>query len=355
MTRYLLCALALLICSPSYAGDDPSLEQLLAEEVNAGVFMGNVLIANGDEVIFEASYGSANLEWGIANASDTKFQIGSLAKQINAAAIMLLKERGFLDLDDPVKAHFPKAPPHWDRITLRHLLTHTSGIVNITAHSDIDRLVRLPLSQEEQFALFIDEPLEFAPGERWQYSNSGYLVLDAVIENVSGETWEEFTTSNIFAPLGMNDTGLDDLRRILPKRASGYSLSDGLLRNAEFEEVAIRKGAGGLYSTTRDLLKWQRSLFNGKLLSAASVNEMMTPAADAIRGSSYGLGFLIQDDDDGRLIWHRGSNNGFKGWVGYDPDADITVIILTNIRDSQLLDLGPRLMQVSRARASPPN
>ncbi|WP_199799724.1 serine hydrolase [Pseudoblastomonas halimionae] len=324
------------------------MDEVVSVEAEKGTFMGTALVAIGDEIVFDRGYGSANLEWDIANTPDAKFRIGSVTKQFTAAAILLLEERGQIDLDVPVKTYWPDAPAAWDAITTRHLLQHTSGITNVTDLDEFATQKFLPTTREELIAMFADKPLDFTPGEKWSYSNSGFVLLSAIIENITGETYASFVKANIFDPLGMNDTAIDVLSEIVPMRASGYSPTRDGIANAEYVDMTIPTGAGALHSTTHDLLKWQRGLFGGKLLKPASLAAMTAPGVEAMPGSTYGYGVLITEKEDGRMVWHGGGIEGFNSMLMHDPDRDITVIVLANLNGGQANDLATMLMRLAR-------
>src|SRR5688572_19591256 len=177
--------------------------------VSTSRFMGTALVAKDTEVLFDRSFGWANLEWDIANSPTTKFRIGSVTKQFTAAAILLLEERGKLTLEDRISKHVPDAPAAWQDITVFHLLTHTSGIPSFTGFKDYNTIKLSPSTAEKRVAQMRDHPLEFTPGEKFTYSNSGYLLLGYIIERVSGQSYEAFLNENIFTRLGMGDTGVD--------------------------------------------------------------------------------------------------------------------------------------------------
>ena len=202
-------ALVLLFVATSCFAQDPArMEEVVQTYVRDKTFMGAVLVARGSDVILSKGYGSANLEWDIPNTPATKFRLGSITKQFTAASILLLEERGKLTLDDPIKKHVPDAPAAWDKITIFNLLTHTSGIPNFTGLPDYKTLKLEETPVAKTLVSFRDKPLDFVPGEKMSYSNSGYLVLGHVIERVTGASYETFVTDNIFTPLGMKDSGL---------------------------------------------------------------------------------------------------------------------------------------------------
>ena len=294
--------------------------------VDTNQFMGTVLVARGEDVLFSKAYGFANLEWKIPNALDGKFRIGSVTKQFTAAAILLLEERGKLSTNDLVKKHYPDAPAAWDQVTIYHLLTHTSGIPNFTSFPDYMKTEPLPSTAEETIKRFRDKPLEFKPGAEMRYSNSGYVLLGAVIEKVSGKSYADFLDENIFKPLGLKDTGYDVNRKVLTHRAAGYTPGPGGPQNAGFIDMTVPGAAGGLYSTVGDLHRWNRALFGHKLLSAASVKKMTTPPK-----GDYALGIAVGEADGVRFFQHGGGITGFNCKLVYYPESQMTIVALSNI------------------------
>lgn len=348
MFRYAVAAVALAFAHPAFAQDADRMDEVVSYEADKGSFMGTVLVAQGDEILLDKGYGSANLEWDIANTPQAKFRIGSVTKQFTAAAILLLQERGLVDIEAPVKTYWPDAPAAWDAITVRNLLQHTSGIPNVTDFEDFRQIKFLPTTRDALIARFIDEPLDFAPGEKWSYSNSGYLMLSAIVEEASGQDYASFVKANIFDPLGMNDTAVDVSGDIVKMRASGYFPSDGGPQNAEYVNMEIPQGAGALYSTTHDLLKWQRGLFGGKLLKPESLALMIAPGVPAQRDATYALGVLVTDNESGKVVWHGGGIEGFNSMLMHDPERDITVVVLANINGGEANRLAIQLMQLAR-------
>jgi len=306
-------------------------------------FMGSVLVARGSEVLFAKGYGMANLEWDIPNTPATKFYLASLSKQFTAAAILLLGERGKLRVSDPIKSYLPDAPAAWDGITFHHLLSHTSGI---TTGSPGDRSTRtMPSRPEINVARFRNMPLEFPPGTKFGYSNSGYQLLAHLIEKISGQPFEDFLQVNIFEPLGMKDSGSYTHAAVIPRRASGYArprdtrnrqeLPDSPLENAPFIDFTNGMGAGGLYSTVEDLYRWTQGLFGGKLLSAASLARMTTPVMTTPVQNRYAYGLGVGTVEGRRRFSHAGRMPGFDTMLHYYPDSKVTVAVLANIMDPE--------------------
>ena len=326
MRKLSLCSLLAIL---SFAQTpEARIEQIVQSYVADHKFMGTVLIAKDDKVLFDKGYGYANLEWQIPNTPDTKFRLGSVTKQFTAASILLLAERGKLKTDDPVKKYLPDAPAAWDKITIYHLLTHTSGIPSFTGFPEYPDFEKKPATPEELVKRFEDKPLEFEPGSKFKYSNSGYLLLGYLIDKVSGEKYPQFVKENIFVPLGMADSGYDRNATVIAHRASGYTPTppNGEIQNTGYIDMTIPYSAGALYSTTRDLLKWERGLYGGKVLQAASLKKMTTPFKD-----NYGCGLFISTADGHKKIDHGGGIEGFNTEVAYYPDDQLAVIVLANL------------------------
>ena len=318
--------IALLLTAAGLAQDVSRMDQVVQSYVTSKAFMGSVLVARGHEILLSKGYGSANLEWNIPNSPATKFRLGSLTKQFTAASILLLEERGKLKTGDPVKKLMPDAPAAWDKITIYHLLTHTSGIPSFTGFPDYAAQEPFATTPEKLVARFRDKPLDFQPGEQWSYSNSGYVLLGYLIEKASGESYEKFVQENIFGPLGMKDSGYDSNSAIIPRRAAGYVPGKDGPVNAGFIHMSVPLSAGGLYSTTEDLLRWEEGLFGGKLLSAALLTRMTTPFK-----SDYACGVGVHTVNGHKVIDHGGGIEGFNTFLAYYPEDKLTVVALANL------------------------
>lgn len=305
---------------------DSRMDQVVQSFVSNKQFMGSVLVAKGSEVLLSKGYGSANLEWEIPATPSTKFRLGSVTKQFTAAAILLLEERGKLKVEDPVKKYLPDAPAAWDKITVFHVLTHTSGIPSFTNFPDYASLRPFSTTAEKLVAHFRDRALEFEPGEKYNYSNSGYVLLGHLIEKISGESYEAFLQKNIFTPLGMKDSGYDSNSVVIARRAAGYSPGPNGPVNSGFIDMSVPHGAGALYSTTEDLLRWEQGLFGGKLLSAASLTKMTAP----FKGN-YAFGLQVNTVNGRKVFEHGGGIEGFNTHLAYFPEAKVTVAVLGNL------------------------
>jgi len=317
-------------------------EEIVQSYVTNHQFMGTVLIAKGDKVVFDKGYGFANLEWQIPNMPVTKFRLGSVTKQFTAASILLLEQRGKLNTDDLVKKYMPDAPAAWDKVTIFHLLTHTSGIPSFTGFKEYPDMEKKPATPEEIVKLFKDKPLEFEPGSKFNYSNSGYFLLGYLIDKISGETYPQFVKENIFTPLGMMDSGYDVNAQVLMHRAAGYTpTAKGEIENTGYIDMTIPYSAGALYSTTHDLLKWERGLYSGKVLQAGSLKKMTTPFK-----SNYGFGLFISTADGHKKIDHGGGIEGFNTELAYYPDDQMAVIVLANLNGTAPGDIANKAATV---------
>jgi CubicO group peptidase (beta-lactamase class C family) len=305
------------------------MREIIQNYVDNKTFMGAVLVAEQDTVLLSQGYGNADLEWAIPNSPATKFRIGSITKQFTAACILLLQERGQLKLEDPIKKYLPNAPESWDKVTLYMLLTHTAGIPNYTGLPAWDAFKLRDHTPQEILALFSNLPPDFEPGAKFFYSNSGYILLGLVIEKVSGMPYSDFLQENILAPLEMTETGTDHNRFILLKRAQGYNSGANGFMHAEDVPMTLPYAAGCLYSTVSDLLKWERALFAGKVLSPPSLQMMTTP-----KSGEYGMGLFIKDAAHHGVVTHNGTIDGFDASLNYYPDKQLTIVVLGNVQTS---------------------
>jgi CubicO group peptidase (beta-lactamase class C family) len=305
-------------------------------------FMGSVLVAEDGKILLDKGYGFANLEWQIPNTPTTKFRLGSITKQFTAASILLLEERGKLKVEDPVKKYMPDAPATWDKITIFNLLTHTSGIPNFTSFPDYRDTEAVATTPEKLVARFRDKPLDFEPGTKWSYSNSGYVLLGYLLEKISGQTYSNFVQQNIFAPLGMKDSGYDSNFAVIERRAAGYSRFMNSSVNAGFIHMSIPFSAGALYSTTEDLLRWEQGLFGGKLLKPESLAKMTTPFKE-----DYAFGLVVTSKDGHKRIVHGGGIEGFNTSLTYFLDDKLVVAVLANLNGPFADQIGNQLSLVA--------
>jgi CubicO group peptidase (beta-lactamase class C family) len=282
-------------------------------------------IVRGGEPLRSAGYGLADVENDVPVTPETVFKIASLSKQFIAAGIMLLVEDGKLSVDDRIGSHLEGTPETWKDITLRHLLTHTSGIVREAPAFDPFKIQPDITVIQSAWPL----PLEFAPGEKYQYCNVGYFALAEVITRVSGQPWEDFLQARIFGPLGMTATRATNAALIVPRRARGYDQIGPLLSNAA-GNIAVRP-SGAFLSTVLDLAKWDAALNSDSPLTRESLTQMWTPARlNSGETSPYGFGWKLDPFESRRQIHHSGSLAGFKSHYSRFPDDKPSIIVLTN-------------------------
>jgi CubicO group peptidase (beta-lactamase class C family) len=333
MLRYpaILCLMVLLVALCSTSVQAKELKQELDDYLKAAhdvwKFHGAVLAAKDGKVLFKKGYGMANIELGVPNTPEMKFQIGSITKQFTSTAILQLEEKGLLSLDDPITKHLPDYPKETgDSITIHHLLSHTSGIPNYTSMPGVMDNKALAVSVEDLLAIFKDEPLDFEPGEKYDYSNSNYIVLGAIIEKLTGKAYEDYIQENIFNPLGMVNSGYDHRDRIMKNRAAGYSEDEnGDLINAEFVHMSSPYAAGALYSTVGDMFIWDQALYGEKLLKKSSLERMFTP----VKGN-YGYGWVIDEAYGHKHIWHNGGIFGFYTSFNRFVDDEVCIMVFSN-------------------------
>ena len=304
-------------------------DDLVQQEMNTHRIPGVALavVKDGRE-IKAAAYGLANLELSVPVQSNTVFEIGSLTKQFTAASILLLQQQGKLSVDDRISQHLPDIPGAWTNITIRHLLTHTSGIKSYTGMKGFEFAKHL---SQKQFigALAVVKP-DFAPGEAWKYSNSGYNLLGFIVENLSGQSYWQFLRERVWRPLGMNATTERDPGVIITNRAAGYEQTNRLHINRDYDLTDVYS-AGAIVSTVGDLALWNRALDAEQLLTRESKLQMWTPARlNGGQPTSYGFGWYIQPLDGHRNLAHNGATSGFSASVQRFPDDGLSVIVLTN-------------------------
>lgn len=320
----------------------PAIDALLKKYLEYAQFNGSVLVADHGKVIFKKGYGDANKEWNISNTPDTKFRLGSITKQFTATLILQFVEEGKIKLDGKIVEYLPDYPkPMGEKITIHHLLTHTSGIPNYTSFPSFQReLSKLPSSPVNFIKVFWNLPLEFEPGSKFNYSNSGYFLLGVILEKVTGRPYARLLDEKIFKTLGMTSSGYDLSEPVMTKRAAGYQRRGGALVNAEFVDMSTPFSAGALYSTVEDLYLWDRALYTDKILSERSKAVMFEPRVptDPSSGSTdrYGYGWFIgkkavgSSGDSVFTISHGGSINGFNSLLARIPQNQGLIVLLNN-------------------------
>jgi CubicO group peptidase (beta-lactamase class C family) len=285
------------------------------------------VIKNG-EVVLARGYGLANVEHQVPVKPETIFQSGSMGKQFTATAVMMLVEDGKLSLDDKITKYFTDGPESWNKITVRHLLTHTSGMTDYPADFDLRR----DYTQDELVQRVKTIPLAFEPGEKWSYSNLAYVMLGVLIHKVSGKFYGDFLQERVFKPLGMSTARVISEADIVPNRAAGYRVVNGQLKNQNWVSPSLNTTAdGALYLTVYDMAKWDAALYTEKLLKRASLEAMWTPVKlNAGKTHSYGFGWALGETRGHRVVEHGGAWQGFKSQISRYVDDKLTVVVFAN-------------------------
>lgn len=312
-----------------------AIEDLIQSHVDAGLFEGSVLVAEKDTVLFHRAYGLADKTWGIENRTDTRFHIGSVGKQMTGAIILQLVEEGKLDLDKTVSEVLPDYPAEQgSKVPVRTLMNHTSGIPNYTRMPEFQRLAGSPISQADLQALFSDKPLDFEPGAGFSYNNSGFFLLSRIIEQIEGQSFAAVARARLFEPLGLEDTGYIEDRRIIPRFAEAYNWGGArYIAEAPTHESWIL-GNAMIYSDTDDLFRWTRALFAGTPFRSAETRDMMLELPEgAERNYAFGIGNVPLEIGGKayRGVGHSGALGGFRSTQSIVVEPQWTVIVLSNI------------------------
>ncbi|MEY2519903.1 MAG: hypothetical protein QOF24_1662 [Verrucomicrobiota bacterium] len=287
-----------------------------------------VMVRQNGKVVLSAGYGIANLEHGVRVTPQTVFQSGSMGKQFTAMAVMMLVEEGKLALEDPISKHLA-VPSSWSSITVRHLLTHTAGLGDYPEDFSLQK----DYTEDELLKMIMGQPLAFAAGDKWNYSNLGYVTLGILIHKVSGQFYGDLLQGRIFGPLGMTHTRIISEADIIPNRAAGYTLKDGFLKNQKWVSPTLNTTAdGSLYFTIEDIAKWDEALAAEMLLSRAGFEQMWTPVKlNNGTTAPYGFGWQIRKTDTGhRMLEHGGAWQGFASYIARYPDDHLTVVTFCN-------------------------
>jgi D-alanyl-D-alanine carboxypeptidase len=300
-------------------------------------FRGNILVEPDGRVVLDRSYGLAVEGWNIPNSSDTRFELASVSKQFTDAAILQLAEAGKLSVDDPIAKYYKNAPQTWQGITIHQLLTHTSGLPNNKV-ADFSKGIAAAYTPDELIQTFRNRPLAFAPGTKWAYTNTEYYLLAWLIEQLSGEKYGAYLTHHIFEALKMTHSGFAATLAIIPQMAEGYTFEDGHLKLKDYFDRSLEIGAGGIYTTTGDMMLWNKALDMPGFLSAHSLDQMFTahPPGD------YGYGWFVESDPR-RRIYHEGGDPGFAAFEARYPDQHLLILVLSNEDDTPVRDTAEAL------------
>lgn len=320
----------------SFAHIDRYIAQEMARQHIPGMAIG---IYRDGKIVLVKGYGLSNIELNTPVKPATIFQSGSIGKQFTATAIMILVQEGKIGLDDSLPKYFPNAPASWRGITVRHLLTHTSGLTDYTPDSVTKPggaiSYRADYSEPQLVEIIESLPIEYAPGAKWEYCNTNYLLLGAIIRSVSGQFYGDFLQARVFKPLGMTSTRIISERDIIPNRADGYELVGGHVKNQEWVSPSLNTTAdGALYFNVLDLAKWDAALYGEKILRRSSLDQMWTIAtlADGTPNpSNYGFAWFVDSVNGHRVIEHSGSWQGFEAYIARYVDDRLTVVTLMNL------------------------
>lgn len=321
------------------------ISKLVSTYSEYGRFQGAVLVADDSGILYKEGFGWANVEWEVPNTSDTKFRLASITKQFTALLIVQLVAEEKLALDAPISTYLPDFPKEkGDRITIHHLLTHTSGIPNYTSFPNYRDIMPRHHKVQDLVALFADSTLNFTPGERWDYSNSAYVLLGDIIERATGQTYEQVLQEKIFKPLGMTNSGYDHNQNVLKKRAAGYYVNGRTFTNANYIDMSIPFSAGAIYSTVEDLYLWDRALYTNQLLPKAYRDllfEKHVPLGRIHYGYGWDLGQMPVGSSEERLpaTSHSGGINGFNTLITRIPSDQSFIVLLSNTGHAPLFEM----------------
>lgn len=309
------------------------IQEVLALAHKYRQFNGTALVAENGKVIYKQGFGLANMEWNIPNTPDTRFRLGSITKQFTATLTLQLVQQGKIKLDGKVSDYLPDyRKDTGQKVTIHHLLTHTSGIPSYTSQAGfIENVSRNPYKVADFVTKYASGDLEFEPGSRFVYNNSGYFLLGAIIERVTGKSYEQALKENILDPAGMKNTGYDHHNSLIPKRAAGYRKTPEGYENALYLDMSIPYAAGSMYSTVEDLYLWDQALYTDKLLSAASQELMYKPfLQEYAYGWSIRFTPFMQNGQSVQLIEHGGGINGFSTVITRFPKEKNLIVLLDN-------------------------
>lgn len=351
----------LLLAAPARAAETPAeptpqqVESAVRAPMSARHIPGlSLAVVRNGKIVLAEGYGVANIELSVPAKPNTVYQLASVTKQFTATAVMMLVEDGKLGLEDRITQRLTDLPVAWGDVTVRQLLSHTSGIKGYTEVPGFGKRVRDDLSPAEVLGLVKELPLDFKPGEKWAYSNTGYFLLGMLIEKVSGKRYGEFLEERIFRPLGMTSTRVNELAAIIPNRATGYSWR-GRLLNAEMTSPTQPFSAGALVSTVEDMAKWDAALYTEKLLKKASLEQMWTAVSLSGGGAAtYGFGWAVDRRQGHRYIGHGGGITGFSTAIDRYPDDGLTVIVLANQEGGMAGDIARRVAALYVPALAPP-
>jgi CubicO group peptidase (beta-lactamase class C family) len=310
---------------------EKQIDEMLEAQYKPDIPGATALIAKDGKVIYRKAFGLANLELNVPMKPESVFEIGSITKQFTAVSILMLIEQNKLSLDDEITAFIPDYPTNGKSITVHHLLNHTSGIKSYTDMAIFRESARTDMTPTELIDVFKNEPMDFDPGEEWQYNNSGYILLGYIIEKVSGDSYADFIQENIFDKLGMQHSYYGSQSAVIPNRASGYQPSENGYKNADYLSLTLPYAAGSIMSTVDDLLIWNQAIHNNTLISKESKEMAFTnhPLNNG-KATNYGYGWQPNELNGTPSIEHGGGIFGYNTMGVYVPSENVYVAVFTN-------------------------
>src|SRR5687768_8426298 len=331
-TRILGVAFAAAMMVFARAGWADQVDDYVAGEMAKRQIPGvSIAVTRDGKVVKTQGYGFANVELEVKATPDTVYQLASVTKQFTATAIMMLVDEGKLALDDKIQKHLSDVPKAWEEVTVRHLLDHTSGIKSYTSIPNFFANARKDYTPQELIKLVADAPMEFKPGEKFAYNNTGYYLLGLIIEKAGGKKYGELLEERIFKPIGMTSTRVNDHKAIIKNRAQGYSLPGGKLVNGEYVSPTQPYSAGALVSNVIDMAKWDVAMASEGLLRKPMLVKMFSESKlNDGKGAGYGFGWAVGSRNGRKLVDHGGGIPGFSTQITRFLDDKLTIIVLTN-------------------------
>ena len=327
------------------------LDKMLAEQFKPNEPGATALVAKNGRIVYKKAFGMADLELAVPMQTDHIFRIGSITKQFTAVAILQIMEQGKLDLQDEITKFIPGYPVQGNKITIEHLLTHTSGIKSYTGMPDYGDMMSRDVTPEEMIDYFKNEPMEFAPGTAFRYNNSGYFLLGYIIEKITGQAYAEYLEENIFRPLGMTSSMYADDRIILRNRAGAYSMGDEGFENAHPVSMTQPYAAGSILSTVEDLFKWHQAIHAHQLVTKATLDKAFSRyrLTDG-KETDYGYGWFLGYVQESPAIEHGGGIPGFSTMAIYVPGEDVFVAVFANCDCQSPKDITARMAALAMGK-----
>ena len=351
---FLICTLFLAFTSTDAQINETEINELVSQMYPDNSTGATILIAKDGKAIYKKAFGSANLELNVPMNTNNVFEIGSITKQFTAVSILMLEEQGKLNIEDDITKYIPDYPTKGKTITIHHLLNHTSGIKSYTSMQSFMEHARTDMTPTELIDVFKNEPMDFDPGEKFLYNNSGYILLGYIIEVVSGQNYAEFIQDNIFTKLGMNASYYGSMTKLIPNRASGYSQSENGFRNADYLSLTVPYAAGSIMSTVDDMLIWQNAISANKLIKRNSLEK-------AINGSTlnsgekipYGYGWIKGGVNGSVTYEHGGGIFGYTTNEIFLPSENMYVVGLSNCNCKNIREITTKVAAIAIGKPFP--